>query len=51
MDVSYLDGLSLAQTSCNMEGSVVVAQLSHSAQFDAFSVLQEDLKNIEEVHQ
>ena len=27
-----------------MEGGVVVVQLSHSAQFDAFPVLQEDLK-------
>jgi len=40
MCVSYLDGLSLAQTGCNMEGGVVVAQLSHSAQLDAFLVLQ-----------
>ena len=41
---SYLDGLSLPHPGCNMEGCVVVVQLSHRAQLDAFFMIQKDLK-------
>ncbi len=41
----YLYGLGLAHTGCNVERGVVVVELSHRAQLDAFLVVQKDLVN------
>ena len=42
--ITHLEGLSSAHAGSNMKGSVVVVQLSHSTQLDAFFVIQKDLK-------